>query len=57
MVSPTPEQLRKARKDAGLTQTQAAELVYTPFRTYQDWEYGVSRMPPAVWELFLIKIA
>ena len=55
MNSPTKEQIQQARKDAGLTQVQAAELVYSTRRTWQDWEYGVSPMHPAIWELFLIK--
>lgn len=55
MKSPTKEQIQQARKDAGLTQVQAAELVYSTRRTFQDWEYGVSPMHPAIWELFLIK--
>ena len=55
MISPTKEQIQQARKDAGLTQVQAAELIYSTRRTFQDWEYGVSPMHPAIWELFLIK--
>ena len=55
MNSPTKEQIQQARKDAGLTQVQAAELIYSTRRTFQDWEYGVSPMHPAIWELFLIK--
>jgi DNA-binding transcriptional regulator YiaG len=53
--SPTPEQIKQARQAAGLTQAQAAELIYSTRRTLQDWEYGKNPMHPAIWELFLIK--
>lgn len=39
---------------AGLTQEQAAELLYTSKRAYQQWEHGDRAMHPAVWALFLI---
>ena len=35
-----PEELRKARKAAGLTQEQAASLVYITERTWRKWEMG-----------------
>lgn len=35
-----PEELRKVRAKAGLTQTEAAELVYTTERQWRKWEYG-----------------
>ena len=55
MISPTPEQIKTARTDAGLTQTQAATLIYSELRTWQHWEKGDRRMHPAFWELFNIK--
>lgn len=54
-VSPRPEDILAAREAAGLTQAQAAELVLTPRRTWQDWERGVARMHPGLWELFRLK--
>lgn len=54
---PTPVEVRAARTDAGLTQLQAAELIYAPMRTFQDWESGISRMHPGLFELFQLKIA
>lgn len=42
-----------ARKAAGLTQEEAAELVYTPPRTYQDWELGRAGMHRAIYERLL----
>lgn len=41
----TAEELREARKAAGLSMKQAAELSNTPYRTWQDWEGGKRRVP------------
>lgn len=41
------------RKAAGLTQEQAAELIYTAPRTYQDWELGRAGMHRAIYERLL----
>jgi putative transcriptional regulator len=57
MNNPTPEQIKKARLDARLTQTQAAALIYKNIRTWQQWEAGDREMDPAFFELFKIKIA
>jgi DNA-binding transcriptional regulator YiaG len=54
---PTAAEVARARKAAGLTQTQAGELVYAPLRTWQDWEYGARAMPPATWEYFLLLLS
>lgn len=59
--NPTPDEVRSAREAAGLTQTQAAELVRGTLRAWQGWEApagqpGARRMHPGLWELFLIKI-
>jgi len=56
MKNPTPEQIKQARKDAGLNQTQAATLIYKGLRTWQQWEKGERKMDPALWELFNIKL-
>lgn len=53
--SPSSEELRAARKAAGLTQTQAGALLHTTCRTWQQWEAGDRKMHPAFWELFRIK--
>lgn len=57
MVSnnPTPEEIKQARKDAGLTQTQAAELIYKSCRAWQQYEKGDREMDKAFFELFMIK--
>jgi len=57
MKSPTPEQIKAARANAGLTQSQAALLVYKTLNAWQKWEAGDREMDAAIWELFLLKIA
>ena len=54
-TSPTPDAIRAARAAAGLTQTQAAALIYCTLRGWQDWEAGKRAMHPAFFELFLLK--
>lgn len=62
MDSPTPRQIRKARREAGLSQRRAALTVHCGVRTWQQWEYAGNNprmrraMHPAVWELFQIKV-
>lgn len=53
--SPAPDAIRAARAAAGLTQTQAATLIYCTLRGWQDWEAGKRAMHPAFFELFLLK--
>lgn len=58
--NPTPAEVRTAREAAGLTQAQAAALVYASLRNWQQWEQGegassARRMHPGLWELFMIK--
>lgn len=53
--NPTPDEIKQARTHAGLTQTQAAVLVHTTCRVWQQWEAGDRRMHPAPFELFCIK--
>lgn len=50
--NPTPDEIRAARKAAGLTQTEAARLVFASLISWQKWEAGDRRMHPAFWELF-----
>jgi DNA-binding transcriptional regulator YiaG len=44
-----------ARDAAGLSQSEAAALIYSKLRTWQDWEAGIARMHRGLWELFCIK--
>lgn len=55
MPNPTPSEIRQARELAGLTQTQAGELIHSKLRAWQRWEAGDAPMHPAFWELFLKK--
>jgi DNA-binding transcriptional regulator YiaG len=56
-MTPTPSDIKKVRESAGLTQIQAAELIYSTRRTWQDWEAGINPMHPALWELFKLKVS
>jgi len=56
-ASPAPSDIRAARKAAGLTQTEAGQIVYSALRTWQDWEAGTSPMHPGLWRLFRIELA
>jgi putative transcriptional regulator len=53
--SPSPGAIRSRRAAAGLTQKAAAALIHSSKRTWQDWEAGIARMHPGLWELFLLK--
>jgi DNA-binding transcriptional regulator YiaG len=54
---PRPHELVAAREAAGLTQEQAAALVYTSVLKLQQWESGeaLRGMPASSYELLLIK--
>lgn len=54
--NPAPVEIVAARVAIGLTQTEAAALIYVSYRAWQQWESGERRMHPAFWELFRIKI-
>ena len=54
--NPTPAEILRTREAAGLTQSEAGALLFTGWRTWQNWESGENRMPPAAWELFNIKV-
>ncbi|GHU02634.1 hypothetical protein FACS1894154_12500 [Betaproteobacteria bacterium] len=53
--NPTPDEIRTAREASGLTQTDAAKLIYGSLRTWQQWEAGDRRMHPGLFELFRLK--
>jgi DNA-binding transcriptional regulator YiaG len=50
--TPTPAEVRAARDAAGLTQREAADVVYASYRAWEDWEYGKRRCHPAMLRLF-----
>lgn len=58
--TPTPEEILQARERAGLTQTEAAELVCSSPNAWQKWEATLGtvshrKMHPAFWKLFRIE--
>jgi DNA (cytosine-5)-methyltransferase 1 len=55
LKSPEPELLKKTRKLLGYTQREAAQLVHVSLRAWQLWVAGDRKMPPAIWELCVIK--
>ena len=55
MNNPTPEQIKLSRKISGLTQTQAAALIYKKLLAWQRYESGDRAMDYALYELFLLK--
>lgn len=54
--NPSPDEVRAAREAAGLTQTQAAQVVHVTLNGWQRWEAGDRPMHPAFWELFRLKL-
>jgi DNA-binding XRE family transcriptional regulator len=58
-ANPKPAEIQRAREAAGLTQTQAGELVHSALKSWQNWESDGQdnrRMHPATWELFNVKV-
>ena len=50
-----PEEIKSLRLEAGLTQQQAAELIYCSVGAWKKWESGDREMHRAFFELFKIK--
>ena len=57
MENPTPEKIKATRVRKKLSQSDAADLVHSALRTWQQWEAGDRKMHPGLWELFCIKTA
>lgn len=56
LPQPTPENIRRARDGADLTQADAAELVHLgSAKRWSEYERGAQAIDVARWELFLIK--
>jgi DNA-binding transcriptional regulator YiaG len=53
--SPSPEQIKSVRLALGYKQKEAASLVHVSLRAWQMWEAGDRKMPPPIWELYVIK--
>ena len=54
-AQPTPDQIKAARQKAGMTQTQAADVIYKKVLAWQRYESGDRAMDYALYELFLLK--
>ena len=52
MKPPTPREIREAREQVGLTQTEAAQRIWMSLRAWQDWEAGKRTMLPIVFWAF-----
>jgi len=50
--SPTPAEIKSARKAAGLTQPAAADLIYHSGHAWRKWEAGTRKMRPLAFESF-----
>jgi len=56
-LDPHPALIELARHHAGLTQSQAAQLIgLEGYRQWGRWERSLEPMPPLLWELFLMKV-
>ncbi len=53
---PSGFELRRLREANGLSQTKAAELVYSTLRTWQNWESDQVGMHPAIYAWFRHRI-
>lgn len=53
--APRPAEIRALRDRLGLSQAQAAELVHSPVKSFQNWEQGRTPMHPAIFELLGVK--
>jgi DNA-binding XRE family transcriptional regulator len=52
LLVPFRDQIARARKEAALTQGEAAQFVHVARRTWQAWEAGESTMPAITWDWF-----
>lgn len=52
LLVPFRDQIARARKEACLTQGEAAQFVHVARRTWQAWEAGGSTMPAITWDWF-----
>lgn len=55
MTAHLGDQIVRARRNAGHTQKQAAEVVRVTPRQWQRYESGDTHIPWPVWELYLLK--
>lgn len=55
MKNPEPHVIRSARAASGLTQAEAAQMVFVSLVTWARWEAGTCPMPRGLFDLFMIK--
>ena len=55
LTSSTSHLIKQTRVALGYTQKEAAEMVHVSLRAWQLWEAGERKIPPGLWELFVIK--
>ncbi|MFL6603058.1 MAG: hypothetical protein ACJ8R9_17260 [Steroidobacteraceae bacterium] len=51
-ASPKGAEIRELRETFGISQTEAAEMVYSTLRSWQNWEADEVGMHPAIWAWF-----
>lgn len=51
-ASPKGAEIRELRETFGISQTEAAEMVYSTLRSWQNWEADEVCMHPAIWAWF-----
>lgn len=54
--SPKPEEIREARRRAGLTQSEAAAMLGKHRITWTRYEIGQSQMSPIEWDWWKSKV-
>ncbi len=54
MRTPSPDEVRRERERAGWDLTAAASAVGVTERAWRNWEAGARKMPPGLWQLFVL---
>lgn len=54
-MQPTPEDVLRARKAVGMTQTEAGAVLGSQNGVWRKYELGTRQMSSPLWELFLLK--
>jgi putative transcriptional regulator len=47
-IPPTPDEMRSLRRKVHMSQSQMANLLNTPKKTYQNWEQGLRKPDGAI---------
>lgn len=54
-ANPTAEMVRQAREQLGLSETEAAAVVFRRASAWLEWEAGTRWMGPGDWVLFRVR--